>query len=56
VSVPWTDLEGRPVVLQELMTPGVRYERDGGELCRRGLYVDLPAWGRHVLEVNPPPP
>ena len=56
VSVPWTDLEGRPVVLQELMTPDARYERDGSELCRRGLYVDLPAWGRHVLEVNPPPP
>lgn len=53
VSVPWTDLEGRRVVLQDVMTPAARYERDGSELCRRGLYVDLPAWGRHVLEINP---
>ncbi|MCI0462061.1 MAG: hypothetical protein L0Z62_34345 [Gemmataceae bacterium] len=30
-----------------------QYERDGDELARRGLYLDLPAWGYHVFEVVP---
>jgi glycosidase len=51
VRLPWGDLDGRSVALQDVMTPGTRYDRDGGELSRRGLYVDLPAWGHHVFEV-----
>lgn len=30
---------------------GMRYQRQRGALLERGLYVDLPAWGAHVLEV-----
>jgi hypothetical protein len=33
------------------MNPATRYERDGGDLARRGLYLDLPAWGHHVFSV-----
>jgi hypothetical protein len=28
------------------------FDRDGGELVSRGLYLDLPAWGYHVFEVS----
>lgn len=29
---------------------GTAYLRDGGEIRDRGLYVDLPGWGYHVLD------
>jgi glycosidase len=51
LRLPWADVDGRAVVLHDLMTPTVRYERDGAELSRRGLYLDMPAWGYHVFEV-----
>jgi hypothetical protein len=53
VQLPWTDLEGRTVVLQDFMNPPVRYERGGDELGRRGLYLDVPPWGYHVFDVLP---
>jgi len=28
------------------------YERDGGELAVRGLFLGLPAWGYHVFELR----
>ncbi len=28
---------------------GTAFDRDGGELAREGLYVDLPPWGSHLL-------
>jgi hypothetical protein len=34
------------------MDPTTVYERDGDDLARRGLYLDLPAWGYHVFEVT----
>jgi hypothetical protein len=52
VRLPWSDLDGRAVVLRDLMAPPLRYERDGDDLCRRGLYLDMPAWGHHVFEVT----
>ena len=52
----WADasmpgLEGKRVALADLMGPD-RHQRDGSELCSRGLYLDLPAWGHHVFEVR----
>lgn len=35
--------------LTDLFT-GAVYERDGGEICDEGLYVDLEAWGFHFLK------
>lgn len=43
---------GRSVGLADVLHP-VRYERDGAELAERGLYVDLPAWGVHLFDVQP---
>ena len=51
VRVPFMDLSGRDVGLTDLMN-GARYERDQSDLASRGLYVDLPAWGYHVFEVE----
>jgi hypothetical protein len=51
LRLPWGDLDGRRVDLQDIMTPGLGYEREGADLTRRGLYLDMPAWGYHVFEV-----
>jgi hypothetical protein len=37
----------------ELLDPTIRYERDGAELARRGLYVDLPRWRPTVFALTP---
>ena len=41
--------EGKIVLTDRL--GDARYERDGRELMSRGLYLDLPAFGRHLFEV-----
>jgi len=54
IRLPDEDLTGRRIFLRDLMNPIATYERDGGDLTRRGLYLDLPAWGYHVFEVTAP--
>ncbi len=49
VSLPWDDLQGRSWRLKDAFTSAV-YERGGDQLFGPGLYVDLPAWGFHLLE------
>ncbi len=44
-------LASRRVLLTDLLGDA-RYERDGATLARTGLYVDLPAWGRHAFELR----
>jgi hypothetical protein len=51
VTVDVPAFAGRRVVLTDLLGDA-RYERDGRELSTVGLYLDLPAWGRHVFEVR----
>jgi hypothetical protein len=51
VGLPWQDLRGRKLLLQDLLGPA-RYERAGDDLARRGLYLDVPAWGHHLFEVS----
>jgi hypothetical protein len=51
VKAPWSDISGTGILLRDLIT-SVVYERSGTELAERGLYVDLPPWGRHVFEVT----
>jgi hypothetical protein len=41
-------VSGRGWSLHDLLS-GARYDRDGTELHDGGLFVDLPAWGAHVL-------
>jgi hypothetical protein len=51
VRLPFADLAGRTIRLHDLFS-GARYERSGSDLSSAGLYVDLPAWGYHVFEVE----
>jgi hypothetical protein len=53
VDPGWSGLDGRTWYLTDLLNPAVTYERDGGDLARRGLYLDLAAWGHHLFEVTP---
>jgi hypothetical protein len=39
------------VRLGDLMGPA-RYDRDGGDLLSRGLYLDVPGWHYHGFEVT----
>ena len=48
VKVPWDDVAGRAWKMTDLFT-NETFERSGDELRGPGIYVDLPAWGRHFL-------
>ena len=50
VQLPFANLHG-DVRLQELIDTGT-FDRQGKDLATTGLYVDLPAWGSHVLSVS----
>jgi hypothetical protein len=50
VTLPWPEVKGRKWVLRDLLSPA-KYDRDGDDLLRRGLYLDLPEWGNHVFDV-----
>jgi hypothetical protein len=50
-EVPFAGL-GRKVLLRDLLGDA-RYERDAAELASKGLYLDLPPWGRNAFAVEP---
>ena len=52
VRLPWDDLAPITVRLNDLMRE-VTYDRAGGEMVSKGLYLDLPPWGYHVFEMKP---
>jgi hypothetical protein len=51
VQLPFEELRGRIVRAQDLMSSAV-YERDGDELYRRGIYIEMPEWGYHVFKLE----
>ncbi|WP_229073729.1 alpha-amylase family glycosyl hydrolase [Actinoplanes sp. DH11] len=51
VELPWPALAGRAWRLTNLLDGRV-FERDGADLVGNGLFVDLPAWGAHVITVQ----
>jgi hypothetical protein len=51
VLLSWDDLRGRELRLTDLLT-GRTYDRDGDEVTDGGLFVDLDAWGCHVLSLR----
>lgn len=53
IRLPYGDLAGRGWLLRDLMSPSVKYERDGNDLDQRGLFLDVPGWAQHVFEVTP---
>jgi hypothetical protein len=48
VQLPWDDIRGRKWTLDDAAA-GTTFERDGTDMAAQGLYVELPAWGYHVL-------
>ena len=54
VHLPWPDLGGRTWSLVDLLS-GDRFERDGDQTVGDGLFVQLPAWGTHLLSWSPAP-
>jgi glycosidase len=44
-------LDGARWDLRDLVHPTIRYERDGTDLARRGLYLDIPGWQTHTFEM-----
>jgi hypothetical protein len=57
VGAPLDDLRGASVRLVDRLE-GIVFERDADEIAARGLFVDLPPNGHHVLEATsrPKPP
>jgi len=51
LRLPFADLEGRSVLLEDLMGHET-YERDGTDLYTRGLFLDLVPWGYHVFRIK----
>jgi len=51
VRLPFPDLDGGTWRLRDLLGDA-SYDREGGELASRGLYLDLPAWHYHVFELG----
>jgi glycosidase len=51
VPFTWPDLAGQQLRLTDAFS-GERYDREGSETVEPGLYVDLPAWGFHLLAVE----
>jgi len=52
LQIPSDLLNGKTQRLRDLMGDAV-YDRDTEDLRNRGLYLDMPAWDYHVLEVTP---
>ena len=51
VSLPVAGLAGGVWALRDRMSE-TAYDRDGDELARSGLYLDLPGWGYHVFAMT----
>jgi len=50
LRLPWSDLPGKTHRFRDRLSAAV-YDRDGDDLARRGLYLDVPDWHCHVFEV-----
>jgi len=51
VRIPFPQIAGRTLRLADLLGSAV-YERSGDDLLARGLFLDMPPWGRHVFDVQ----
>jgi glycosidase len=52
VALPFEDLQGRQWQLADLLGPH-QYLRDGDQLTRQGLYLDMEPWQFHVFAMPP---
>ncbi|MGD0583850.1 MAG: alpha-amylase family glycosyl hydrolase [Bacteroidales bacterium] len=48
VKLPFNDLDNKTWILRDLLS-GNSFEREGGDLCSKGLYLDEPGWKVYVF-------
>ncbi|MGJ7508410.1 alpha-amylase family glycosyl hydrolase [Variovorax sp. GT1P44] len=51
VRLPFPEIAQGTLRLQDLLGPAV-FDRPGDDLLARGLFLDMPPWGRHAFEVH----
>jgi hypothetical protein len=51
VHLPFHNLAGQSIRFRDLLSIAL-YNLDGNELLSKGLFLDLPAWGYHIFEVE----
>ena len=51
VTLPWPELDGYGWQLRDRMTATL-FDRDGRELVKQGLFLDMPAWAYHVFAIH----
>ena len=51
MHLPFPELADKQWQLRDMMSD-VSYDRDGNDLLRRGLYLDVPVWMYHVFEMK----
>ena len=51
VQIPWDRLAGRVWRFADRLSAAI-YDRHGDELALKGLYLELPAWGAQLFEVE----
>ena len=51
IHLPWNDLAARTWQLLDVMSGDV-FQRDGDEMNKSGLYVDLPAWRFSFVKIQ----
>jgi glycosidase len=52
LRLPYSDLAGKTVELHDCVNPNFAYTRQGDDLAREGLYLDVPPWRAHVFNVQ----
>jgi glycosidase len=50
LPLPFEELLGKSLSLKDLLN-AVTYDRDGDDMARRGLFLDMPPWGYHVFKL-----
>jgi len=51
VNLPWGDQDGQIWQLCDKLDTAAYY-RNGDDLSRDGLYLDMPPWGYHAFEMT----
>jgi hypothetical protein len=51
VRWPWSGDDWKTCRLTDLLSDAT-YDREGNDLTNRGLFLDMPAWGHHVFQVE----
>ena len=51
VQLPTANIVGGTLRFKDMMG-SASYDRDGGEISSKGLFLDMPEWGYHIFEIS----